>query len=70
MMRYKDKGKQYAFNAWTARDQEITKLKKALELANNALSHIETHGRTDRGHYSVKYASEAQKQIKEVLEGK
>lgn len=53
----------------TFKDQEITKLKKALEIANKALAHIEIHGRTDRGHYAIKYASEAQKQIKEVLEG-
>lgn len=49
--------------------KEITKLKKALELANQSLAHIETHGRTDRGHYATKYASEAQKQIKEIMRG-
>ena len=69
MMRYKDKGKQYAFNAWTARGQEITKLKKALKVANTVVN-LSCHIRTESEAEIVEEcAREAQKQIKEIMEG-
>lgn len=86
MMRYKDLGKQSAFLAWVARDQEITKLKKALELANKAIEFYADVTNNPKQYmrqgylvYNLKKkifvdggekAREAQKQIKEVMEGK
>jgi tellurite resistance protein len=50
--------------------EEITKLKKALEMAEKVINlacHIRTHDEAD---IVEEYAREAQKQIKEVMEGK
>lgn len=87
MMRYKDLGKQSAFHAWTARDQEITRIKKALEIAketiNVSANQLEgialaftAHGTNlnvkfmiENCYENARQAREAQKQIKEVMEG-
>ena len=86
MMRYKDLGKQSAFHAWVARDQEITRLKKALDIANEAIgfygnlnrwsSPIMRQGRLismpkiETSLDAGDKAREAQKQIQEAMEGK
>lgn len=80
MMKHRDLGKQSAFHAWQAREPEITKLKKALVIADEAIGFyadkdnwdddqftptVWDDGKVDMGDKS----REAQKQIKEILGG-